>query len=90
MMNNETVKTMVASLAVTPADDSVQDHAVPVSDRRGFGPRTIQAVPEETLVIDERYRLSPSQMVESKLKWILGDRWLPDSHLHLRGVWRNS
>jgi len=89
MMNNETMKTMLASLAVTPADDSVQDHAALVSARRGFGPPTIQAVPEETLVIDERSGLSPSQMVERKLKWILGERSLPVSHLRLRGAWRN-
>ena len=67
MMNNETMKIMVASLAVTPAADSIQDHVL-VLDQRGFGPLTIQAVPEETLVMDERYGLSPSQMVESKLK----------------------
>jgi hypothetical protein len=88
-MNSETMKIMWASLAVTWSDDSVQVPAARVSDRRGFGPLPAHAVPDETLIIDERSGLRPAQMVENKLTWMLREASLPASYVRMRGLLRS-
>lgn len=46
-------------------------------------------VPEESLVEDGRSRVTPAQMVESKLMTLLQGSSLPVSHLQMRGLVRN-
>ncbi len=46
------------------------------------------ALPEESMVVDDRSSLSPAQMVESKLMSRLRESSLPVSHLQMRGLVR--
>ena len=47
------------------------------------------ATPEESLVVDDRFGVSPAQMVESKLSMILKEATLPVSHLQMRTMLRS-
>ena len=58
------------------------------SDRPGLS-RFSATVPEESLVIDGRSRLTPAQVVEGKLMTLLQGASLPVSHLQTRGLVRN-
>jgi hypothetical protein len=44
---------------------------------------------DEVLVVDERWKVRPAQVVESKLTRLLKDASLPVSHLQMRGLLRN-
>jgi hypothetical protein len=57
-----------------------------VSDRLGIDTLDTTALPEESLVIDERCDQSPAELVESKLSRMLGGSMLPVSHLQTRGL----
>jgi hypothetical protein len=41
---------------------------------------------EETLVVDDRARLRPAQIVENKLTRLLQEATVPVSHLQMRGL----
>ena len=47
--------------------------------------RLAAALPEESLVVDDRSAVTPAQMVESKLMSLLQGSSLPVSHLQMRG-----
>jgi hypothetical protein len=51
--------------------------------------RPILGSREEVLIVDERVRLRPAQVVESKLTRMLKDASLPVSHLQMRGLLRS-
>jgi hypothetical protein len=44
---------------------------------------------DEALIVDERTRLRPAQVVECKLTRMLKDASLPVSHLQMRGLLRS-
>ena len=48
----------------------------------------LAAMPEESLVVDDRCGLTPAQAVEGKLLNLLRTESLPVSHLQLRGIAR--
>jgi hypothetical protein len=48
----------------------------------------LAALPEESLVVDDRCGFTPAQAVEGKLLNLLCDESLPVSHLQLRGMVR--
>ncbi len=77
--------------AASPArsgDTAAFDHAmVRELERRGVT-RYAAALPEESLVVDDRSAVSPAQMVETKLMALLQGSSLPVSHLQMRGLVR--
>lgn len=92
MMKSELPMTSSLNFDAVPASQDVAfDHAARTSERLGRGAMPI--VPalefeEETLVIDDRFGLSPSQLVESKLSRKLQETSLPVSHLQTRTLIR--
>lgn len=78
----------------TASQDVAFEHAGSVTELMGrvtkpIGP-TLETLEleEETLVIDDRFGLSPSQLVESKLTRKLQETSLPVSHLQTRTLIR--
>ena len=64
--------------------------AVPSSiAARALASRFASTLPEESLVIDDRSRISPAQMVETKLINRLKELSMSVSHLQMRGLVRN-
>jgi len=59
-----------------------------VPDLRTLDPRTVTSSSEESLVVDDRFGVTPAQMVESKLTRVLGGATLLVSHLQMRGLLR--
>jgi hypothetical protein len=57
-----------------------------VYERLAIDSLEASALPEETLVVDERCDRRPSELVESKLSRLLGGAVLPVSHLQMRGL----
>lgn len=55
---------------------------------RTLAARFASALPEESLVVDDRSRISPAQMVENKLVSRLKELSMPVSHLQMRGLVR--
>lgn len=55
---------------------------------RHLASRFASALPEESLVVDDRSALSPAQMVENKLVHRLKELSMPVSHLQMRGLVR--
>jgi hypothetical protein len=50
---------------------------------------SVDALPvEEVLVVDDRFSLSPAQVVENRLSGMLRESTLPISHLQTRGILR--
>ncbi|WP_143206678.1 hypothetical protein [Singulisphaera sp. GP187] len=77
--------------AVTASQEVVFEPAGRATERQGRG--ALPIVPaiefeEETLVIDDRFGLSPSQLVENKLSRKLQETSLPVSHLQTRTLIR--
>jgi hypothetical protein len=56
---------------------------------RALPSRFAVALPEESLVVDDRSNLTPAQAVENKLINRLKESSLPVSHLQMRGLVRN-
>lgn len=56
---------------------------------RTLAARFATALPEESLVVDDRSQLSPAQMVENKLIHRLKELSMSVSHLQMRGLVRN-
>ncbi len=56
---------------------------------RSLASRFASALPEESLVIDDRSQISPAQMVENKLVNRLKELSMSVSHLQMRGLVRN-
>lgn len=56
---------------------------------RTLASRFASALPEESLVIDDRSQISPAQMVENKLVNRLKELSMSVSHLQMRGLVRN-
>ena len=92
------MKTSVPSLdgsrfASTPAsllNNVLAPAAVPVlTANRTLAARFASALPEESLVIDDRSQISPAQMVENKLVSRLKELSMSVSHLQMRGLVRN-
>jgi len=71
---------------MSPTGTAVNARNKRVHDRLGIDP--VASAPEESLVVDERFDLSPAQMVETKLTRVLGGSTLPVSHLQMRGILR--
>jgi hypothetical protein len=85
-MKSETVNniSMNDSLGSTTGD-STSGRTQRVIDRLGIDPRNnASACAEESMVVDDRCKLSPAQMVETKLTRVLGGSTLPVSHLQTR------
>ena len=56
---------------------------------RNLASRFASTLPEESLVIDDRSKISPAQMVENKLVNRLKELSMSVSHLQMRGLVRN-
>lgn len=63
--------------------------AATVPATRTLASRFASTLPEESLVVDDRSRLSPAQMVENKLVNRLKELSMSVSHLQMRGLVRN-
>jgi hypothetical protein len=84
-MNKEIVSGVsMESTIVSAAGGSASGRGKLVHDRLGND----SALPEESLVIDDRCDQSPAELVESKLTRMLGGSMLPVSHLQTRGLLR--
>ena len=92
MMNSELPMTSSPNFdAVSASQDVAFEHAGSATERLGRGAKPIvpaMEFEEETLVIDDRFGLSPSQLVESKLTRKLQETSLPVSHLQTRTLIR--
>jgi hypothetical protein len=73
------------TLSARPAGSLETDHRAGLNRTRSV---LIAAVPEESLVVDDRCGLTPAQAVEGKLMNLLRNDTLRVSHLQLRGVIR--
>jgi hypothetical protein len=88
-MNKEIVSGVsMESTIVSAAGGSASNRGKLVHDRLGIDSLDTTALPEESLVIDERCDQSPAELVESKLTRMLGGSMLPVSHLQTRGLLR--
>jgi len=89
-MNREILKKDVSmdSSIASPAGGTVSGRTQRVPDLLVRDPRPATSNPEESLVIDDRFGVTPAQMVESKLTRVLGGGTLLVSHLQMRGLLR--
>jgi len=92
MMKSEFPITSSLNFDAVPASQDVAfEPTERATERLGRSPMpTVPAreFEEETLVIDDRFGLSPSQLVESKLTRKLQETSLPVSHLQTRALIR--
>jgi len=87
-MNREILKKDVSmdSTIASVAGGVVAGRTQRVPELLALEPRTVTSSPEDSLVIDDRYGVTPAQMVESKLTRVLGGGTLLVSHLQMRGL----
>ena len=76
-----------AGVLATPraSESPTQESAAGRDLDRLAASRFERALPEESLVVDDRSAVTPAQMVESKLMSLLQGSSLPVSHLQMRG-----
>src|SRR5436305_10997904 len=91
MKDDHLMKKTVSSIdgtrfASTPATSETVLSGLTGTPTRPLASRFAVAMPEESLVVDDRSHLTPAQMVESKLISRLKDSSLPVSHLQMRGL----
>jgi len=89
-MNREILKKDVSmDTSITSATGgTVAGRTQRVPDLLVLEPRPVTSNPEESLVIDDRFGVTPAQMVERKLTRVLGGGTLLVSHLQMRGLLR--
>lgn len=91
-MNSKLPLTSSLNFDAAPvSQDAVYEPAGSATERLGRGGiplNPVLEIEEETLVIDDRFGLSPSQLVESKLSRKLQETSLPVSHLQTRALIR--
>lgn len=86
MKNSETLSPTPASFL------RAGEHKAPAPrfpDRPSVGNWPVATATEEVLVVDDRSRRSPAQMVEDKLTRMLKEASMPASHLQMRGLLRS-
>lgn len=93
MKDQRIMKNLVPSLDGSrfASESALLGSAVPLpltTVPRHLASRFASALPEESLVIDDRSQLSPAQMVENKLIHRLKELSMPVSHLQMRGLVR--
>jgi hypothetical protein len=75
------------STAPLTADHIANPLSNPTPASRSLPSRfAVSALPEESLVVDDRSHLTPAQAVENKLMSRLKESSLPVSHLQMRGL----
>jgi len=89
-MNSEPLNEAGIRFTVPAAHDSPSEGGHDgAADRFVVGKSTPAPSVEESLIVDDRFGISPAQLVEGKLTRILKGTSLPVSHLQMRGLLRS-
>jgi hypothetical protein len=88
-MNKEIVNGASVESSIVSATGNANSLGRLVYDRLGIESLDTSALPDESLVIDERCEQRPAELVESKLTRLLGGATLPISHVLTRGLLRH-
>jgi hypothetical protein len=89
MMRSDSLRTSIARLKAetVSTDEPMTGYEVTQKRNRRAGPeRPVLVVPDEVLVVDDRARVRPAQVIESKLTRLLQEASVPVSHLQMRGL----